>query len=286
MRYVLAVVDEGTFTAAAVRCFVAQPSLSQAVKSVERELGVALFFRIGHRVVLTAAGEAFVPAARRAVRAFDAVHDEVRAVVDVIAGTLDMVALPSLALDPVAHLVGVFRRAHPRVMVRLAHPDGTDDLVRSVLSGDREIGITELPAVTVGLVVRPFGRQELVAVCPPGTKRRRRLTALELGELPLVTQPQGTSTRAMLDVTLGAAGATARVVVETDQREAIVPLVLEGAGVALLPRPMAQQAAAQGAIVVALTPSLERDLALVHREGVLSPAARAFLRLADAPSGR
>src|SRR6478735_661352 len=74
LRYAVAVVDQGTFTAAAAACFVAQPSLSQAVRQLERELGAELFARIGRRVRLTAAGEAFVPAAREALRAVETVR--------------------------------------------------------------------------------------------------------------------------------------------------------------------------------------------------------------------
>lgn len=280
LRYALAVVDEGTFTAAATACAVAQPSLSQSVRSLEIELGVELFLRVGRRVVLTAAGEAFVPAARSALRTFEAVRDEVQAVLGLVAGHLDVVALPTLALDPVARLVGGFRRAHPQVVVRLAQPDGTEGLLRSVRSGDADVGITEMPAAADGLVVRPFGRQEIVAVLPPGSPRRRRLTAADLGALALVTQPIGTSTRALLDSTLAAVGSVARVAVEADQREAIVPLVLEGAGAALLPRAMADRAREQGAVVAPLDPPLERELALVHRDGLPAPATRAFLDIA------
>src|SRR4051794_38301016 len=105
LRYALAVVDEGTFTAAAAACFVAQPSLSQAVAALERELGAALFLRLGRRVALTAAGEAFVPAAREALRAIGTVRADVAAVAGVLAGHLDLVALPTLAVDPVTPLV-------------------------------------------------------------------------------------------------------------------------------------------------------------------------------------
>ncbi len=283
LRYVLAVVDEGTFTAAARRCFVAQPSLSEAVRNLERELGTALFVRVGHRVMLTAAGEAFVAAARPAVRSFDAVGEEVAAVVGLVSGRLDVVALPSLALDPVARLVGAFCRAHPQVTVGLAHPDGTDDLLRVVRSGASELGVTETPlSSTGGLVVHSLGRQEIVAVLPPGSARRRRLTAAQLGALPLVTQPVGTSTRALLDALLASVAALPLVAVETDQREAVIPLVLEGAGAALLPRATALTAVDRGAVVVPFDPPVGRDLAVVHREGALSPAARAFLDVAVA----
>jgi LysR family carnitine catabolism transcriptional activator len=68
--------------------------------------------------------------------------------------------------------------------------------------------------------------------------------------------------------------------VVTSQREAILPLVLAGAGATLFPRPLAEQAAALGATVVSLRPRLTRPVHLFHRAGPLSPAARAFRELA------
>jgi DNA-binding transcriptional LysR family regulator len=279
MRYALAVVDTGTFTAAARSCLVAQPSLSQSVRNLERELGVELFHRIGRRVVVTAAGHAFADAARLALRAADAVRVEVDAVTGVLAGSLDLVSLPTLALDPITPLVGAFRAEHPQVLVRLAHPDGTDDLVQSVLNGLSEIGITATDLVRRGLVTHRLGRQEIVAVLPPGSPRRAAITPAAFGRLPLVTNPVGTSTRTLLDSLLDDAAVTPHIAVETDQREAIVPLVPAGAGAALLPRSMAAAAALQGAAVLPFQPRLWRDLVLVHRDATLSPAARAFVEL-------
>src|SRR5436190_174717 len=130
LRYAVAVADEGTFTAAAEVCFVAQPSLSQAVRNLERELGVELFTRLPRR----------------------------------------------------------------------AQPDGTADLLEAVRDGRSEIGITVSTAGDDGrLVSRPLGRQEIVAVLPPGGRRRRGLTAAELVTMRLVVQPSGTATRALLD---------------------------------------------------------------------------------------
>ncbi len=285
LRHVLAVVDHGTFTAAAAACHVAQPSLSQSVRGLERELGAELFHRAGRRVVLTAAGEAFVPAARDALWAAEEVRTQVAAVSDVVAGHLDLVALPTLAIDPVAPLVGAFRQAHPGVVVRLAHPDSTRELVERVRSGASELGVTELPVAEGRLVTVTMGRQELVAVLPPGGRAGRRagagsLALAALAREALVTLPVGTSTRDALDLAFARAGVQPRVAVETDQREAIVPLVLAGAGCAVVPRPMAMAASGEGVLVRSLRPPLWRDLGLVRRPGVPSPAAQAFLAIA------
>jgi len=284
LRYAVAVIETGSFTAAARQCFVAQPSLSQSVRNLERELGVELFQRIGRGFVVTAAGAAFADAARSALRAVENVRIEVDAVSGMIAGHLDLVALPTLSVEPVTPLVGAFRATHPGVVVRLAHPDGTADLARAVLAGESEVGITVLPLSGPGLVTHALGRQEVVAVLPPGSPRRRPIDAIALSRLALVTNPVGTSTRTLLDAVFVESGLAATIAVETDQREAIIPLVLAGAGAALLPRAMAVAARLQGAGVVALRPRLWRDLVLVHRPGKLSPAARAFCDLATATS--
>jgi DNA-binding transcriptional LysR family regulator len=97
----------------------------------------------------------------------------------------------------------------------------------------------------------------------------------------MVTTPLGTSSRALLERALTRAALPAPVIaVETEQREALLPLVLAGAGTALLPRPLAEQAARQGAVVAELRPPLRRTVGIVYRQGTLSPAARAFLDLA------
>jgi len=280
LRYALAVIDTGSFTVAARQCFVAQPSLSQSIRNLERELGVELFERIGRSFIVSAAGAAFADAARSALRAVENVRIEVDAVSGLVVGHLDLVALPTLAVEPVSPLVGAFRTAHPGVVVRLAHPDGTADLVRAVLSGASEVGITVLPVAERGLVAHPLGRQEIVAVLPPGSRRRTPIDAHALGRLPLVANPVGTSTRTLLDAVFAESGVAPTIAVETDQREAIIPLVLAGAGAALLPRVMAKPARLQGAAVVALEPRLWRDLGLVHRTSALSPAARAFIAIA------
>ena len=284
MRYALAVVDTGTFTGAARACLVAQPSLSQSVRNLERELGVDLFHRIGRRTVVTAAGHAFADAARVALRAADAVRVEVSAVSGVLAGSLDLVSLPTLALDPITPLIGAFRTAHPQVLVRLAHPDGTDDLVQSVQTGVSEVGITATASALTarGLISHRLGRQEVVAVLPPGSPRRATITAVAFARQPLVTNPVGTNTRSLLEALLTAAGVEPRIAVETDQREAVVPLVLAGAGAALLPRAMADAAALQDAVVLPFEPRLWREVVLVHRDATLSPAARAFVAMSIA----
>src|ERR1051326_5442830 len=104
MEYAVAVVEHGGFTRAADALFVSQPSLSQGVAKLETELGTPLFHRVGRRVVLTAAGEAFLEPARQVLRDVRTIRATVDAVSGLAAGQLDLVALPTLAVEPTARL--------------------------------------------------------------------------------------------------------------------------------------------------------------------------------------
>ena len=167
VEYALAVVDHGGFTRAAAALHVSQPSLSQGVAKLEAELGLPLFHRLGRRVTLTAAGDAFLDPARRLLRDADVAARSVAAVKGLEVGRLDLVALPTLAVEPAARLVGQFRRRFPAIDVRLTEPEDADAVLALVRDGRCEVGLAELPAPD-DLVSTELAVQEILAVCPPG----------------------------------------------------------------------------------------------------------------------
>jgi DNA-binding transcriptional LysR family regulator len=238
--------------------------------------------------VLTAAGEAFVEPARRMLRDAEVARSVVGDIAGLTAGRLDIVALPSLVVEPLVDLVGRFRRLHPGVLVRLTEPEDAAAVAGLVRSGQCEIGLgDEVPDDPV-LASDVLGDQALLAVLPPGTAipRSRALPVGRLAQLPLITSPRGTSSRRLLADALRQADPDSdpSIGVVTEHREAIVPLVMAGAGAAVLPEPLARAAAALGAVVAPLSPPLRRSVVLVRRSGPLSPAARAFRDLALAPT--
>ena len=282
VAYVVAIVDEGGFTRAATSIPISQPALSQSIQSLERELGTTLFHRLGREVRLTSAGEAFMGPARAMLREAGNARAAVADVAGLGAGHLDVVALPTLVVEPLVELVGAFRTIHPGIAVRITEPEDADAVVDLVRTGEAELGLGEGPINHPALEVDILGLQEYLAVLPPeeGRPSRRRLSVEKLATMPLLTTPRGTSTRRLVDQELRRAGVEPLVAVETDHREALVPLVLAGAGVALLPEPMARRAATQGAYVVRLDPPVQREVVLVRRSTPLSPAAKEFRQLA------
>jgi LysR family transcriptional regulator, carnitine catabolism transcriptional activator len=282
LHYFLAVVDEGGVTRAAKRLRVAQPSLSQALRAFEGELGVQLFHRVGRGVRLSSAGEALVGPARQVLRATDEARRAISGVVELRTGTLEIAALATLAVDPMATLIGRFREQHPGVQVRVLEPESADGVRSLVRDGSCELGAAHLPLASDQLVAHTLGEQELLFVLPSeaAPEGDRPLTPRELARIPLVVSPPGTSTRMLLEQALAAVGVTPQIAVETAAREAIVPLVLAGAGASLLPAPLAHEARRRGANVRSARPAITRRVGLIHRQGSLSAAARSFLALA------
>ncbi|HEV7943668.1 MAG TPA: LysR substrate-binding domain-containing protein [Solirubrobacteraceae bacterium] len=289
LAYFLAIVDEGGLTKAAGAQHIAQPSLSQSLGALERELGARLFDRAGRGLRLTAAGHALIGPARQALRSMHEVRNAVGEVSALLAGTLEIAALPTLAVDPLADLVGRFRVKHPGVAVSMREAESAAGMSALVRDGGCELGLTHLPLPQQGLTTVELGLQELLFVLPASIDlgsaySSKAISPAALAKIPLIVSPPGTSTRMLLDQAMEAAGVVPNVAVETDAREAIVPLVLAGAGGALLPAPLALEAERRGALVRAARPRIARRIGLVRREGPLSPAARAFAALAGADS--
>src|SRR5579863_1305986 len=166
LRYFLAVVEDGSVTAAAARLRVAQPSLSQALRRLEAELGAELFHRVGRGLRLSAAGEALVGPARQVLLAIDEARDAITGIVALKAGRLELAALATLAVDPMADLIGRFREHHPGIEVRVHEPESADGIRALVGDGTCELGAAHLP-LPGQLVAHPLGEQELLFVLPP-----------------------------------------------------------------------------------------------------------------------
>lgn len=279
LRLFLAVVDNGGFTVAARAAHVAQPAVSLAVRELEAELGASLLVRSRAGARLTAAGEALVPPARQALRDVERAAAAVAAVTGLVAGHLDLTTLPTLAADPVSEIVGRFRHHHPGVAVRLAAPADPQQLADDVRSGAAEVGITEEGSANRGLSEVRLLEQELLAVSPSGAPTRP-VRIEGLATTPLVLTGAGSSLREVVTSAFERAGVVPQIAVETAQREALIPLVLAGAGTTFLPTRLARAAGDLGATVRPTVPRLRRTIVLVHRSDALGPAGQRFVALA------
>jgi len=279
LEYFLAVVDHGGFTSAATVLHVSQPALSAAIKSLEKDLGALLFHRLARGVRLTEAGTEFAQSARMIMRELGAARARVDAVTGLIAGRLDIISLPGMLLDPLAPVIGRFRRRHPRVRVRVVQAEAAEDVRGAVRAGDAELGLTDEAAATVKDVIgEPILEQELVAVLPPGTPPPQGgvLAVEDLLRMDFITGPPGTAIRDFLIREGARLGLEVSPAVEITPRGSALYLALAGAGIAILPRPVALLGGPRGAGIVSLQPRQTRLVYLLHRDAPLSPAAHAI----------
>ncbi|GAA4883237.1 MULTISPECIES: LysR family transcriptional regulator [Saccharopolyspora] len=283
VEYFLAVVDHKGINAAAGALQLAQPTVSQAVRGLERELGVELFHRIGRGMVLTSAGRAFVGPARQVLRDVVAAEGALVDSAGLPRGRLDVHVSASLAFDPMAHLVGRFRKRYPNVSLRIGDLRDEEACAALIREGHCEMVICHLPVTTSGdLEVRELGEHEYWLVFPPGTEvpDRDPLPLAELPDLPLVIVPKGASGRTQVERALSAAHKRTRPSAIVQHREVMVPFVLTGVGATVVYRPMAERAARRGAVVRSVRPPIKQAYGVVYDPVRLSPAGRAFLNLA------
>lgn len=285
----VAVVDHNGVNAAAVALGLAQPTVSHAVRSLERELGVPLFHRIGRGMVLTSAGHSLVGPARRILRDVVAAEGSWVGTAGRPGGRLDILAMPALSANPVARLVGAFRRTYPEVSVRIG--DLHDETVGAALvrDGHCEIAVCHLPAPgSADLEHCELGTQEWWLVLPPGTPSTLEdpLPLAALPDVPQIVAPRGFPQTDEVERAVAEAGRTLRPVVIVQHREARLPFVLAGVGASFMERSMAEAAAARGAVARAVDPPISRAFGLVYDPAALSYAARAFVGLARSSARR
>jgi DNA-binding transcriptional LysR family regulator len=165
LTYVLAVADTGSFTEAARRMHVSQPSLSQQIRALEEELGGRLLDRPPRPVRLTAAGRAFVAEARAAVTGARRAADAARATLEHGVGELRVATVRSLAVSQLPAAIRRWRTTHPGMTVHLNEYAHRELAGRSVLEGESDLGIAPRPLAWTG-PVEGLGWDQFVVVLP------------------------------------------------------------------------------------------------------------------------
>ena len=284
MRYVVAVAEIGNFTRAAERCFVVQSALSHQVARLEQELGTRLFHRTSRQVRLTAAGEAFLPQARRCLEAADRARTEVAAATGEIRGRLAVGVIPTVAAVDVPEALRIFHDQHPDVRVGLSS-GSSDVLARRVADGRLDLAFLGLPVGTdvSGVQGLVLATDRHVAVVAPDHRFAdvKRLRLGRLAQEVFVDFPAGTPGREQTDQAFAAEGLARDVAFEVADVHLMAALIRQRLGVALLPSSYAPSLTGVATVPVDGAPARAEHL-VWSRIGP-SPAAGAFLDQLDIP---
>src|SRR3954469_3673653 len=239
MEYLVAVVEEGSFTRAAQRLFVTQPALSHQIKALETSAGGELLERRPHTIQLTPMGRAFLPHATAAVRAADEAYRAASSVGQLEAGELRLATLHSIALGVIPAAIRAWRLAHPQVSFELHEYVNIDQLAEEMRLGVADVAVSSKPRSWDG-ALRSLGREDLVVVVavddPLLRGGRRKHVKLDLlAERPWVLyRPENALTPTVAEACL-AAGFVPRAAVRTYHTATAMQLAAAGLGPALVP---------------------------------------------------
>jgi LysR family transcriptional activator of glutamate synthase operon len=290
LRYLVTLADERHFTRAAARLHIAQSALSQQVRRLEDELGIALVDRTTRHVALTPAGERLVARGRRALAEVEAATAELSELSGIRTGRVVIGAMRSTGPFDLSALLAAFHSRHQGVEL-VVREEPSEVMLQHLHADALDVAFLAVNRLDAGpdIQLHPLLSEPLVALLAPGHRLagRRRLDMAELRDERFVVFGEGGSLRRIVVQGAREAGFEPQLAFESTEQQRIRAMVSRGLGVALLPASEAEHAGPPVAAVPVRKPALARDVTLAWRANRRhSPAARAFLELAltaDAP---
>lgn len=286
LRAALAVADHHHFGRAAAEMGITQPAISQAIKALESDLGVALFERTTRSVEPTEAGKEFLDRTRTALSILTAARGRAQQVGRGDAGSLVIATVGSAQLHPIPLLISAFRRQHPDVQLSIDSLT-TAEQIRRFAAATLDVGFvrTPLPAVAATeLALDIVARERLMAVLPRGHRlmRRARVPVGLLAGEPFIRTPRhlGPGLYDAISSLCRMAGFEPNVTQEVAQMDSVTMLVGAGYGVSIVPESVAKYRADRVAFVP-VTPTATVELALARSNTNKSPTVTQFIALAN-----
>ncbi|MGW0996146.1 LysR family transcriptional regulator [Streptomyces sp. NPDC002520] len=233
LELLLAVARLGSLGAAAREVGITQPAASSRIRSMERQLGVALVDRSPRGSRLTDAGALVTDWARRVVEAAEAFDAGAQALRDRRDSRLRVAASMTIAEYLLPGWLLALRAGRPDTAVSLLAGNSAK-VAELLLADEADLGFVEGVRVPAGLDSAVIGHDRLIVVTAPAhpwARRRRPVTAEELAATPLILRERGSGTRQVLDTALGG---LARPLIELSSTTAVKASAVSGAGPSVL----------------------------------------------------
>ncbi len=288
LRSFEAVARIGHFTRAAEELYLAQPSLSRQIASLEAEVGTELLRRAPAGVTLTAAGEVLLPIARRMLADAGAARQQLDELAGLARGSVRLGAPPTLCVSLVADVLAAYRAAHPGIELHITEA-GSRSLVQAMDEGALDLALVvtrgaQSTAPATELV--PLLSEELVVISSAEAggdagERGRPLgtgvTLVQLATMPQVVFNRSYDLRVATDAAFAAAGLAPTIAVEGAEMDAVLRFVERGIGVAVVPAMVVIDRPGLRSTRL-VRPQLSRTVALARRTDVGPSAAAAAMQ--------
>ncbi len=280
LKAFLAVVDEGSFSAAARVLGISQPAVTMQIRALEEDLNAVLLDRRYRKIDLTEAGKELLVRARRIFVELEGVRSSISALSGTVSGHLSIAASTTPGDYVIPALLGTFLAKYPDVEIALTVGDSAE-VAASVENGEADFGMTGAKS-DARVEFTQTGEDELIVIAYPGSPLSKS-QPVDIGALidrPWIMREQGSGTRSVTEAVFREHGLNPEslaVVVELGSGEAVIGAVEGGLGVAMLSRYVAEKSLRLGTVVkVELTEKIRRPFYSVLPKGTPTRAALAF----------
>lgn len=286
LQYTLQIAEEKNFSRAADKLHIAQPSLSQQLSKLERELEVKLFQRNTSTVELTYAGASFIAHAQKIMDAVAQLRQEMDDISQLRAGRVVVGSMPITGSHLLPYVLPAFKESYPDIQVALLE-DTSLNLEKLTAGGGTDLSLLSLPLQEPTLSYVPIGEEIIDLAVPPNHPlteipgvQERGVELAQLQAEPFIVLKKGQGFRKLTVELCRSAGFEPNVVFESNNIETVQSLVAAGMGITLVPRFIAR--AKRSELIPAYLPLAEpvpsRTLVIAYRKGrYLSKAAEAFI---------
>ena len=278
--------EELNFTRTAERVHTVQSNVTSQIKSLEAELGVPLFDRLGKRVVLTEAGRRFRPYAERALAAMDQGHHAVK-FGNEPAGPLRIGSPESVMTYRLPEVLKLFRKRYPKVDL-IFHPDSQERLADALENGKLDLAIS-MSRRFAGPQISSINMQteDIYLFTTPDHPlfKAKKVYPKDLTDQTLLLTETGCGYRMMLEAQLASAKVRPQNITEFSSIEAIKQCVMAGMGVGLLPEMVIASELKKKQFAVLNWQGAKMSIAtsiVWHKDRWMSPGMQAFLDVVTA----
>lgn len=266
LQYLVALAELNSFSQAADRCCVSQPTLSNQIRKLEETLGVTLFERTNKRVMITETGEQIVVHARRILAEVDGMQELAQLSHDPLAGRLRLGAFPTLSSYLLPGLVPRITAALPRIKLVLVE-EKTQVLIDRLNRGELDAAFLALPVQDPKLVEYPLFYDEFMLAVPPGHAfaNHNRISQSALAGESLLLLEEGHCLRDQALDICHRVGMMESQDVRATSLETLRQMVKAGTGITLMPR-IAITPDDTGIRYIPVDPAPQRHIGLVWRK--------------------
>jgi DNA-binding transcriptional LysR family regulator len=237
MEIFAAIVETGSFSRAAVKLYVAQPSLSQQMRILEEELGEKVLFRMRNKkMYVTEAGKVFEKHAQHILRQVQILHMEISALSNDPTGNIRIGIGGHRLTSMLTPALLTFHKTFRNIRIDIVNGT-TPQIVELLKNNILDVGVGTFPAHAGNLPTEVLFQEELVVAVREASCLRKRIwiTAAEIGQLDLVLFDKTTGTRECLDDFFRHEKITPRIVLELSSGEALQQMVKAGFGATIIP---------------------------------------------------